>query len=144
MPRNSRHTIPTGQTTMEQPANISITNEFAFLKAYTFATNSLQHLLHGIDAIWREMSRNSHHTPTPSIRFQQITSLNISIAAMAKHLTNARNRLADKKDDKQIEDDIHGTPYPFIKSKIPSFPKNHLHLAQFNHSKVVRLPVWWE
>ena len=52
--------------------------------------------------------------------FQQTTSLNISIAT-AKHLTNARNKLT--KNNKEIDNDIHGTPYPFVTANFHNFQR---------------------
>ena len=51
--------FPPTKPPWNKPAGLSSkTNEFAF-KAYTFATNSLHHLLHaGVNAIWRELSRS--------------------------------------------------------------------------------------
>jgi hypothetical protein len=63
---------------------------------------------------------DTHHTATPSTWFQQTTSLNISIA-IAKLLTNARNRLTNN--GKEIDNDIHGTPYPFTKAKFHNFQR---------------------
>ena len=79
---------------------------------------------------------DTHHTATPSIWFQQTTSLNILIA-IAKHLTNARNRLTNnnkevdidkqkRETDKQqqkIYNDIYGTPYRFTKVKFHNFQR---------------------
>ena len=69
-----------------------------------------QHI-HGVNTIWREIPTDTygdtHQTATPSIWFQQTVSLSKSIA-MARHLINARNRLSTN--DKQTENDIHGTP----------------------------------
>ena len=105
--------FPPTKPPWNKPTDLSTTNEFAY-KAYTFANNSPQHLLHGVNAIWRELSSDpygdTYHTATPSIWFQQTISLNFSIA-LARHLVNARNRLTNN--DKQIDNDIHGTPYPF-------------------------------
>jgi hypothetical protein len=113
-----RETIfPPTKPPWNKTTDLSRTNEFAY-EAYTFASNSPQHLLHGVNAIWRELSTDTygdtHHTTTPSTWFQQTVSLNISIA-MARHLINARNRLRNK--DKQIENDTYGTPYPFRKAR---------------------------
>jgi hypothetical protein len=75
--------FPPTKPPWNKPADLSTTNEFAF-KACTFATNSPQHLLHGVNAMWRQLSSDScgdtHHTATPSTWFQQTTSLNISLA----------------------------------------------------------------
>jgi hypothetical protein len=121
--------FPPTKPPWNKPTDLSKTNEFAF-KAYTFGTNSPQHLLHGVNAIGRELSSDTygdtHHTATPSIWFQQTTSLNISIA-IAKHLTNARNRLTNN--DKEIENDIHGTPYPFTKAKFHNLQRRTCFLA---------------
>jgi hypothetical protein len=109
--------FPPTKPPRNKTTDLSRTNQFAY-KAYTFASNSPQHLLHGVNTIWRELSTDTygdtHHTTTPSTWFQQTVSLNISIA-MARHLINARNRLTNN--DKQIENDIHGTPYPFRKAR---------------------------
>ena len=105
--------FPPTKPPWNKPSDLSRTNEFAY-PAYTFAANSPQHLLHGVNAFWRELSTDTygdtHHTTTPSTWFQQTVSLNISIA-MAKHLSNARNRL--EQTEKRITNDIHGIPYPF-------------------------------
>jgi hypothetical protein len=58
--------------------------------------------------------------------FQQTTSLDASIA-MAKRLTKARDGLRQTTTNKSNPWDTA----PFHKSKIPQFPKNHLHSAQF-------------
>jgi hypothetical protein len=97
--------------------DLSRTNEFA-CEACTFASNSPQHLPRGVNAMWRELQTDAHgdihHTTTPLTWFQQTASLNMSIA-MARHLTNARNRLTNN--DKQIENDACGTRHPFKKAK---------------------------
>jgi hypothetical protein len=75
--------FPSTKPPWNKTTDLSRTNEFAY-KACTFASNSPRHLLHGVDAIWRELSTNTygdtHHTTTPSAWFQQTVSLNISIA----------------------------------------------------------------
>jgi hypothetical protein len=109
--------FPPTKPPWKKPTDLSRTNEYAYT-AYTFAANSPQHLLHGVNSIWRELSTDTYgdtyHTATPSLWFQQTVSLNISIA-IAKHLINARNRLTNN--DKQIENDIHGAPYPFTQAR---------------------------
>jgi hypothetical protein len=110
-------TFPPTKPPWNKTTDLSRTNEFPY-KACTFASNSPQHLLHGVNATWRELSTDTHgdthHATTPSTWFQQTASLNISIA-MARHLINARNRLTNN--DKQIENDMHGTPHPFRKAR---------------------------
>jgi hypothetical protein len=109
--------FPPTKPPWNKTTDLSRTNEFAH-KACTFASNSPQHLLHGVNAMWRELSADTHgdthHTTTPSTWFQQTASLNTSIA-MARHLMNARNRLTNN--DKRIENDTHGTPHPFRKAR---------------------------
>jgi hypothetical protein len=109
--------FPPTKPPWNKTTDLSRTNEFA-CKACTFASNSPQHLLHGVNAMWRELSTDTHgdahHTTTPSTWFQQTVSLNMSIA-MARHLMNARNRLTNN--DEQIENDMHGTPHPFKKAR---------------------------
>jgi hypothetical protein len=116
--------FPPTKPPWNKTTDLSRTNEFAY-KAYTFANKSPQHLLHGVNAIWRELSSDpygdTYHTATPSIWFQQTVSLNISIA-LARHLINARNRLTNN--DKQIDNDIHGTPYPFPQTRFHGFQRN--------------------
>ena len=56
--------------------------------------------------------------PHPQYGSNKLRSLNISIA-IAKHPTNARNRLTNS--SKEIDDDIHGAPYPFTKAKFHNF-----------------------
>jgi hypothetical protein len=104
-------TFPPTKPPWNKTTDLSRTNEFA---CKAFASNSPQHLLHGVNATWREPSTDTHgdthHTTTPSTWFQQTASLNISIA-MARHLINPRNRLTNN--DKQIENDTcteHHTP----------------------------------
>jgi hypothetical protein len=110
--------FPPSKPPWNKTSDLSTTNEFAY-KAYTFATNSPQRLLHGVNAIWRQLTSDTYgdtyHTSTPSIWFQQTLSLNISIAT-AKHLTNARNRLTNNNKHEK-ETDIHGTSYPFSKRR---------------------------
>jgi hypothetical protein len=98
------------------PIYISTTNEFSF-KAYTFAaTSPHQNLLHKVNATWHELSNDTYgdtyHTATPSIWFQQIFSLNLSLA-IANHLRGTRNKLANPTPKRQTNDDINGKPYPF-------------------------------
>ena len=87
-----------------------------------------------VNAIWRELSSDSYHgdtqyhIATPSIWFQQNTSLNSISIAIAKHLTNIRNRLTNK----EIDNDIHGTPYPFTKAKFHNFQRMAWSLASYN------------
>jgi hypothetical protein len=111
-------TFPPTKLPWNKTTDLSRTNEFAY-KAHTFASNSPQHLLHGVNATWRELSTDTHgdthHVTTPSTWFQQTASLNMSIA-MARHfLTNAKNRLTNN--DKRIENDTHRTPCPFRKAR---------------------------
>ena len=110
--------FPPTKPPWNQPANISRTNKFAF-KANIFATNSRQHFY----TAWKPRGENCQvahmETPTtlphPQYGSNKLRSLNISIA-IAKHLTNTRNRLTNH--NKEIYDDIHGsTPYPFTKAK---------------------------
>ena len=72
---------------------------------------------------------DTHHTATPPTWFQQTTSLNMSIA-MAKHLTNARSRLTNN--SKEIDNDIHGAPYHFMKAKFHNFQRLTCSLAENN------------
>jgi hypothetical protein len=48
---------------------------------------------------------------------------------MARHLTNARNRLTNN--DEQIENDMHGTPCPFRKARFHNRICTHRSLTQF-------------
>ena len=127
--------FPPTKPSWNKPSDLSKTNEFAY-KTCTFATNSPQHLLHGVTAIWREPSTNTcgdtHHTATPSIYcwLKQSVSLNISIA-MARHLINARTEQTN--DQRQANRKQHPRDIPPIhESKIPRLPTNFMHLAQCN------------
>jgi hypothetical protein len=87
--------FPPAKPPRTKPANLSTrTDELAF-QARTFAATSPQHLPHGVNPAWRQLSSDSHgdahRTATPSPWFQRSTSLNVSLA-MAEHLTSARDR----------------------------------------------------
>jgi hypothetical protein len=124
---NARHDIPFEQTTLEQNIRpFPTTNEFAY-KASTFAANSPQRLLHGVNAMEATLDRHiygdTYLTSTPSIWSQQTVSLSISIA-VAKHLTNARNRLTNmKRKPKYMEH------RPICETEIPR-PHTSTHFSQ--------------
>ena len=73
-------------------------------------------MITNMERIVERLIGDTHHTATSSTWFQQTTSLNIVSIVIAKRLTNARNRLTNN--SKEIDDDIHGTPYPLLHESV--------------------------
>ena len=104
-------------------SHLSRTSELASCEARMLTMKSPQHLLRGVNAARsREPSTrargDTRHTAMPSTSFQQTASLNMASIAVARHLTNARNR--PPHNHKQIKKSSRGMPLPFTQSRFHS------------------------